>query len=272
MRRTTLNVRAALIGLMSLTAATPVQACGYGVRSPLARFAAAEWVVVGKITTYEVKDVAALPAPGATAKQDYAIAVLEITDAIKGADGMTHLRIGLPPSQILPVGQEACYFLNPHFEEPFCVMPGRFGVPILKEGNAGFTKEIQQYERWGQLLKAPLEGLKSKDGDERFLTAALLVTEFRTYRAGVHAANRKTEPVDAAISKLILQALAEADWSKAILDNTVTAQRLFAQLNPSIKDGWNPQNLAGAKDVETASKRWLTDNAGTFRVETFVRN
>jgi hypothetical protein len=257
---------------VSLATEGPVQACGYGVRSPLERFTTAEWVVVGKITTYEVKDVGALPVPGATAKQDYAVAVLEITNAIKGADGITHLRIGMPPSQLLPVGQEACYFLNPHFEEPFCVMPGRFGVPILKDGNAGFIKEIQQYELWGKLLKDPIEGLKSKDADERFLTAALLVTEFRTYRAGVHALSRKTEPVDAALSKLILQTLAEADWSKATFDNTVTAQRLFAQLNPSAKDGWNPQNLASAKDVESTSKRWLTDNAGRFRVETFVRN
>jgi hypothetical protein len=257
---------------MTLTAVNPLWACGYGVRSPLERFTMAEWVVVGKITTYEVRDVAALPAPGATAKQDFAVAVLEITNAIKGADGMTHLRIGMPPGQLLPVGQEACYFLNPHFEEPFCVMPGRFGMPILKDGNAGFTKEIQQYERWGQLLKAPMDGLKSKDADERFLTAALLVTEFRTFRAGVHAPKLKTEPIDAALSKLILQTLAEADWSKATLDNTVTAQRLFAQLNLSAKDGWSPQGLASAKDLEAASKKWLADNAGNFHIETFVRN
>src|SRR5437660_12424927 len=117
-------------------------------------------------------------------------------------------------------------------------MTGRFGMPILKDGNAGFSKEIQQYERWGKLLKEPIEGLNSKDADERFLTAALLVTEFRTYRAGVHVPSRKTEPIDAALSNLILQTLAETDWSKATLDNTVTAQRLFARLNPSAKAGW----------------------------------
>src|SRR5262249_36843547 len=90
MRRTTVGLAAALGCVMTLTAANPLWACGYGVRSPLERFTMAEWVVVGKITTYEVRDVAALPAPGATAKQDFAVAVLEITNAIKGADGMTH--------------------------------------------------------------------------------------------------------------------------------------------------------------------------------------
>jgi hypothetical protein len=257
---------------MTLASAGPVWACGYGVPSPLARFTSAEWVVVGKITTYEEKDVAALPTPGATAKQTYAVAVLEISKAIKGAEGMTHLRIAMPPYQLLPIGQEACYFLNPHFEEAFCVMPPRFGLPIVKAANAGFDAEIQQYERWGELLKDPIEGLKAKDADDRFLTAALLVTDYRTYRPGFHAKDRKTEPIDPALSKLILQALAEADWNKAMLDNTVTPQRLFAQLNPTVKDGWNPQNLASAKDRETATKKWLTDHAGSYRIAAYVRD
>jgi hypothetical protein len=271
MRGTTVGFGAAMVCAMML-AGSPAWACGYGVPSPLARFTAAEWVVVGKITTYEVKDVEAFPAPGATAKQTYAIAVLEISSAIKSAEGMTHLRIALPPGQLLPTGQEACFFLSPHFEEAFAVMPGRFGIPIVKSGNAGFDAEVQRYERWGQLLKDPQEGLKSKDADERFLTAALLLTEYRTYRPGYHTKDRKTESIDPELSKLILQALAEANWSKAILDNTVTPRRLFAQLNPTAKDGWNPQNLASGKDLEMEMKKWLADNAASYRISTYLRN
>src|SRR6266851_3787298 len=121
MRRTTVGVGAIVASWALLAAAMPVQACGYGVRSPLQRFTSAEWVVVGKITNYDEKTMQALPAPGAKAKHEWAVAVLEITKAIKGADGLTHIRIALDMTQSLPLGKEACFFLNPHFDEPVCV-------------------------------------------------------------------------------------------------------------------------------------------------------
>jgi hypothetical protein len=270
MRRTTAVLGAAILGVM-VTAAGPVWACGYGVPSPLARFNAAEWVVVGKITTYEQHDVEVAASPDSAAKQTFAVAILEITKSIKGADGMTHIRVAMHPQQTLPVGQEACYFLNSHPTEAFCVMPGRFGLPIVKAGNTGFENEVQQYESWAKILKDPMESLKAKDAGDRFLAAALLLNEYRTFRPGVHAQNRETKPIDPAQSKLILQALVDVDWNKAVLDRTVSANGVFAQLAPTIKDGWNPKNLVGANGFEVAAKKWLTDNSDSFRINAFVR-
>jgi hypothetical protein len=271
MRRTTVGVGAIVASWAVLSAAVPVQACGYGVRSPLQRFTAAECVLVGKIINYDEKTMNALPAPGAKATQEFAVAVLEITKAIKGADGLTHIRIALDMTQNLPLGKEACFFLNPHFEEPVCVMNWRFGAPEYKENNAGFDASVRQYERWGRLLKNPLEGLQSKDADERFLTAALLVTEHRTFRPGFHSQDQKTAAIDATQSKLILLALADAEWSKVILDNTVSVQSLFTQLAPTAKDGWNASIGYDAKGYEIAVKKWLKDSADTFRIKTFVQ-
>jgi hypothetical protein len=271
MRRTTVGVGAIVASWALLAAAVPVHACGMGVRSPLQRFTSAEWVLVGKITNYDEKMMQALPAPGAKAKQEFAVAVLEISKAIKGADGLTHIRIALDMTQNLPLGKEACFFLNPHFEEPVCVMNWRFGAPDYKENNPGFDALVQQYERWGRLLKSPLEGLQSKDADERFLTAALLVTEHRTFRPGFHSQDQRTAAIDATQSKLILLALADAEWSKFILDNTVSVQTLFGQLGPTAQDGWNASIGYDAKGYEMAVKKWLNDNADTFRIKAFVQ-
>jgi hypothetical protein len=150
-------------------------------------------------------------------------------------------------------------------------MNWRFGAPEYKENNAGFDASILQYERWGRLLKNPRDGLQSKDADERFLTAALLVTEHRTFRPGFHTQDQRTAAIDATQSKLILQALADADWTKVILDNTVSVQSLFAQLAPTAQDGWNVSNGHDAKGYEIAVKKWLKDSADTYRIKAFVQ-
>jgi hypothetical protein len=271
MRRTTVGVGAIVASLAVLAAAVPAQACGRGVRTPLERFTGSDWVVIGKITNYDEKSMQMTPAPGATAKQEFAVAVLEITKAIKGADGLTHIRIAVDMAQHLPLAKEACYFLNPHFEEPVCVMNWRFGAPDYKENNPGFDALVRQFERWGKLLKNPLDGLQAKDADERFLTAALLITEYRTFRPGFHKQDQSTEAIDAKQSKLIMQALADADWNKVILDNTVSVAMLFTQLSPTPNEGWVAKAGYNPQTYEIAVKNWLRDNAETYRIKAFVQ-
>jgi hypothetical protein len=101
--------------------------------------------------------------------------------------------------------------------------------------------------------------------------AALLITQYRTYQRGVHNKERKTEPIDAAQSKLILEALAGADWKKSVSDFQVTPQRLFNQLGATPQDGWKPQAFNDAKDFETAAKTWLKEHAATFRIAALMR-
>jgi hypothetical protein len=272
MRRTSTALTALLSGLIVLSTATPAPACGYVAPSPLVQFALADCVVVGQVTAIEDKTQLAMPYPGAPQKQEYKIAVVRILNGLKGAHGLTHVRIGVPAPQTFPPGYEACFFLTPHFEESFFFTSRIDADPIRNTDNLGFRKEVvAQYERWGKLLDDPRAALQSKDADERILTAALLITRYRTYQRGVHTQKAKTEPIDAALSKLILEVLAGADWGKPITDYRTTGQRLFYLLGPTPQDGWNPPAFKDAKEFETAAKTWLKEHAATFCIAAFVR-
>ncbi|MFL5245703.1 MAG: hypothetical protein ACJ8FY_26710 [Gemmataceae bacterium] len=260
-----------LAGLVFLATSFPVRACGYGVPNPFARFTQAESVVVGKVTGFDGRMVSAALTAGAPAKQEFAVAEVEIMQALKGAVGLTHLRIGFLPAENLQVGQVGCFFLNPHFAEPFYLMPRGFGLPTWRDNNPGFDAEVKQYECWGNLLRDPNTALQSENPEDRYLTAALLLAEYRTFQTGVHDKSRKMTPIDAELSKRILLALADADWTNAGQGMPVLPAQLFAQLGVTRKEGWNtPESHTGA-NYEAAAKKWLKDNAETFRIKAYVR-
>jgi hypothetical protein len=96
----------------------------------------------------------------------------------------------------------------------------------------------------------------------------LLIHQHTTFRPEIHDAGRKTQPLDAAQSKLILQALAGAEWTAGEMDFRMTPWRAFNLLGA--KPGWNPAQH-GVQDRERAARQWLSENAETFRVQTFVR-
>ncbi len=266
MRRTLFGIAAVVTGLAA--AAPAVRACGYGMPSPLARFALADCVVVGKVVEFEDRTVAAFRYPGAAEKSEYVVAVLKVAESLKGADGLTHLRVGLVHPQTLHVGQEACFFLAEHPDEAFHHTTSAYEYPINKENNEGFDKEVDQYRRWGKLLRDPVASLKSKDAAERSHTAALLITRYRT---PVRGGKAKTELIDAVESRLILEALAGSDWGRPAPDFRITPQRLFNQLGMTAKDGWQPTGFKDAKEFEDAAKKWLRESAATFRIAALVR-
>src|SRR5579871_5706099 len=129
--------RTILTGLALLAAALP--AAGMAVR-PASRpqsVATADAVIVGKVVAIESKTVSATPVPGAKDKVDYTIASVKIEDALLGAKGLTHIKVGfvapkeLPapqpggpvrpmlrrlPQAKLEVDQEACLLLKKHHD------------------------------------------------------------------------------------------------------------------------------------------------------------
>jgi hypothetical protein len=256
----------------TLLATPSASACNSCFRTSLVRFGAAEWVVVGKITTFEDKTVWALPHAGAPTKNEYAVGVLEITRSFKGADGLTHLRIGLLPCQLGAVGKEACFFLFPHAEETFFVVPRQFGEPLVKDANRGFDAEMRRYQRWAELLKDPEAGLNSKDADDRFVTAALLVSQYRNFVPGIHPKDRKAEPIDAELSRLILLAFAEADWDEMEERHALPMEWLFNRLGVTTKDGWDGERFEkDENELHAAMKKWLVDHSRAFRIAAFVQ-
>jgi len=243
MRRTLFGAGAALACLGVAATGLMVEACGYGGPSPLARFALADCVVVGRVVFFEDQDVAALSHPLATRLDDYKIAVVQVINPLKGAEKGHKLRLGLRSPQNLHTGQEACFFLNRHFEEDFLQMERLYDFPIGKAENPDFDGQIGQFQKLAKLWRNPVASLQSKDADERLQIVALLVSHYRTPRVGALDGAVKTQPIDARQSKLILEALAKADWTKDRADFRLTPAQLFAQLGATAQHGWDPPNF-----------------------------
>src|SRR5262249_20100477 len=114
----------------------------------------------------------------------------------------------------------------------------------------------------------PMASLKSKDADERVLTAGMLIHRYRDYRKNP-TGKAKQEPIDAAESKQILLALAEADWNKGGTPGSIHPQMAFGMLQLTDADGWRP-DFKDPNGFQTAAKKWLKDNADKYRVKQFV--
>jgi hypothetical protein len=286
-----------LLAALAFACCTPVHAQQEGTSlariapSPIAlRVALSDAVVVGKVTSIEEKAVSAPRFPEDKEGGEYKIAVVKIDDAVLGAKDLTHVKVGFlapagGPGRIGPgrygaslaKDQEVCVFLKPHFKASFLTVGAYFDV-IDKKGNPNFDKEVAEAKRCAKLLADPKASLASKNAEDRYLTAAMLLTRYTTPKESL---NPRKEAIDAAESKGILLALAEADWANQ--NPTLfqlNPQNLFMQrIMPTLtdKDGWDPPmiTIMGNKQIDfkalpEAAKKWLKDNAGTYRIQRFV--
>ncbi len=227
----------------------------------------ADLVVTGKVVKIEDTTVS-VQRPGTKENVEYQIAVVKIDDPIHNAKDLTHVRVGFLPNGgqplALQVDQEALLFLSAVPGQSFYVAPGRFDIVDKKA--ADFEATVKEAKTCGKLLADSDAGLKAKDANERLLTAFMLITRYSTQSADA----TKQEPIDAAQSKLLLQTLADLDWPQ--LDRRsyvgVNPIAVFSKLNLTPKDGWTPP--ATAADFPTDAKKWLKDNAGTYRIRRWV--
>ncbi len=160
--------------------------------------------------------------------------------------------------------QEVCLYLTPHHEANFYTYPN-FGGVIVKDKNnpQAFTTEVHEVRRCFKLLANPKASLASKNAEDRLATAAMLLTRYRT-PVSPNTNPPQQEPIDAAESKAILLALAEADWTPRQL----SPQGLFYRLNLTAKDGWTqPKNF---QEFPEAARKWLKENAEKYRIQRFV--
>jgi hypothetical protein len=249
------------------------------------RVATAGCVVAGKVESVEEKTVRALPYPGAKEKVEYQVAVVKIEDPILNAKGLTHVRVGFLPNNPQPSrgpppvqfvkDQEVCLFLQPHFEANFQVAPMYYDA-LDKKKSPNYDKELAEVKRLAKLLSEPKEGLKAKAAADRYTTSAMLILQSRRERPGAKPSGE--EPLDADVSKLVLEALAEADWKNG--DATMFGMyptSLFGMLGVTEKDGWKPPmtDTGGPKQIDfaklpDAAKTWCKENAGTYRVKRLV--
>jgi hypothetical protein len=70
-------------------------------------------------------------------------------------------------------------------------------------------------------------------------------------------------------SKLILQALAEADWTPTTDYTQLSPSMVLHRLPLTAKDGWEPPKM-DAKAYAAYAQQWLKDHAGTYQLHKFV--
>jgi hypothetical protein len=243
---------------------------------PLAeRLTTASVVVVGKVTKFEEKAVEASRSPNAP-KELFRVAVVTIAQDVKGVKGLTSIRVGyVPPVALgrrrpvvnLKVDQEAIFFLKKHHDQDFYVAPFYYDV-VNKGAPEPFDKDVAFLKECGKILQNPAESLKSKDVEQRFLAAALLVG---SYRHAGEPGKMTRKPIDADESKRILLAIADADWSKPSVRGQLSPQITFGQLGLTPEDGWQPMAFKNfATEYPAAAKKWLRDNADRYRIQKYV--
>jgi hypothetical protein len=236
------------------------------------RVANAEIIVVGKVMAFEDKTQMAASFPGAKNKTEYKIAVLTISDALLVPKGLKTIRLGFVPNQpgvvISPppfqatIGMEGCFFLTKHGEADFLVPSGQ--LSFIDKKNANFDKDLALIKRCVKILEDPNTSLKAKNAEDRFLAAAMLLTQYRTRKSP----NAKSEPIEAEHSKLILEALASADWTPTNDLMQLSPLAVLHRLPLTKKDAWVPPT--DAKAYAAYARQWLRDHASTYRIHKFV--
>ncbi|MGE3806839.1 MAG: hypothetical protein AB7K24_19395 [Gemmataceae bacterium] len=273
MKRTTTTL--AVLGL--LLVAGQLQAKIAGPDPLFFRVGKADVIVVGTVSSYEEKAVAARRNPTDKDPVDHQVMLVKVGERLKGGDGLTHVRVAFVPvnstrhPQLAPlaVGTRACFFLRRHFKEDFYVAQPYYDT-VAETKNEPLDKPLEAVKRMTKVAQRPGEALKSKDAQERFLAATMLIAQYRgTHFAGRPANATRTEPIDAAQSKLILEALLAADWQQHDFDQPAPLT-VFLWLGLTGKDGWKIMNGANVEVYEKQAKKWLQDHAGTYRIAKFV--
>jgi hypothetical protein len=235
------------------------------------RVATADLTVAGKVTAFEEKTVLVAPA-GAREKTEYTIAVITISDPLTAPKDWKTVRLGfVPPAPnvaIRPtpyypaIGHEGIFFLAKHPEADFYVAYG----PLAFHGKntPTFEKDLALVKQSVKALEDPITALKGKTAEGRFLAAAVLVAHYRTPKTPKPSA----EPINAEQSKLILQALAGADWTPPTDITKLSPYMVLWRLPLTEKDGWNPPK--DQKALGAYAQEWLKNNAEKYRIQSFV--
>jgi len=286
---------AGVAGLSFLVVAQAAHALAIRIPTALPapqRLAQAEVVVVGKVTSVEDKTVKAERFPKDMDKGEYRVVVVKVNDALVGAKGLTHIKVGFLLPQMGqtgpgggPVGpgggirphirpgfrpqpvnlvkdQEGCLFLKPHHKEPFYVVTTT--LDVLDKSAANYERQVKELKEYAKIAANPMAALKAKDADERFKAAATLIYRYRTFRGA-----GKQENVPSEESKLILEALADAKWTPPTKEGEVNAQNLFNMLQAE-QGGWRYPQGVDFQKIPEIQKEWLKENASKFRLQRFV--
>ena len=276
-----------------LLAAGPVAALMIAFSPPAQRAVTAQVVVLGTVTAVEKETVEVSPGRGAPGKVPFKVAVVKVDEALAGADGLTHLKVGfvsLPPP---PVGQpgrpllgaaaassskegdQFVLFLNRHHEGNYYVMP--FTSPPIDPKQENGKAELAEAKRALGVIADPTKSLTASKADDRAFAAAVLVSKYRAYPEG-GVSEPAEVPLPAEESRLILKGLADGDWKQGNRFQGTNPFTAFNQLGLRPQDGWvQPQvrPMPGqpvdfAQVTKEAFVKWLDGPGKDYRVKLAV--
>jgi hypothetical protein len=251
--------------LVLLAADTSVRAQDKPKRPPMwSRLTRGTCVVIGEVTAIDAKPIEALADAKAKEKLNYRVATVKVTEVILGAKDLKEVKVGFTKEDELKKDQEASFILMPHYAQPFFVLDNP-EYDLFNTDHQYFELRTKILRHSAKCLESPNEMLKSQEGRDRLLTAAVLLSRYRDAGIGT-----KTEPIDAEQSKLLLRALRDADWGKEDKSYRLLPQPLFDLLGLTEKDGWKAPKDAGEKRL--AAENWLIDHHNTYRIQRFVRD
>src|SRR5262249_14201325 len=148
---------------------------------------------------------------------------------------------------------------------PFYVLLA--GSDFIDSRREEFGKALALASQCTRLLGNTDEGLRSRDGEDRLLTAALLIFQFRTVQYAYVVVPR-TKPIDAGLSRRILAVLGEGSFADKAAREPTGRLTLFLRLGLAEDDGWTtPRRLP---DVAAAGEKWLAEHAATYRIRRYV--
>lgn len=263
-----------------LVLVTPVEAKRIANYTPLQKLTRADAVVVGKVTTIEKETVSATTHPSVKDKIEYKIAVIKIGDGLVGAANVTHIKVGfIPPPPADPAapapvrpgrggfgpvalteGQEGLFFLTKHHSGEFYTIS--FLMAPVDAKAEDYKAQVEQAKKGAAILTDPMKALKADKADDRTFAAIVLVNKYRAYPD--NAAEVENVKVGADESKLVLKALAEANWKPDPNDgNAPNAYQAFSMIGLNDKDGWKyPMIKPGDDFIEKTKEAYVAWLAG----------
>lgn len=253
------------VGLVVVLAKQPVARATAAYVDPktipaVARMLSAEVVLVGKVTSVEKEPV---EANGAS----YAVVNVKIEDGLAGTKNVTHVKVGMPKGgSQLAEGEQYLLFLSKHPTEGFHTIPWN-ALPIAGKDDK-FKSAVAEVTKAAVALKDPVAALKAEKAADRGLAAVVLLTRYRTPPPNVRQLENEDLPADE--SRLLLKALADADWT----GESPSGFSAFRGLALTPRDGWTPPGVKpGANAIDEYKKAfaaWLEEKGKEYRVKKLV--
>ena len=279
----------------ALVLATPIEAKrAILIVSPLQKLTRAETVVVGKVTAIEKDIVTATPHPDVKDKLTYKVAVIKVETGLVGAANVTHVKVaftppppdrGEPPAVgpgvrpgrggfgpvYLTEGQEGLFYLTKHHSGEFYIINPLLAPIDAKAGD--YKDQLAQAKKAAAALADPMKALKAEKADDRAFAAIMIVTKYRTYPEGGGEVENVKVPADE--SKLLLKALAEANWKPDRNGDAPNGYAAFAQLGLlNDKDGWKYPMVKPGEDFIDKTKEafvaWLAGPGKDYQINKLV--